>query len=241
MTSPSGPTGDPLADLDPFAIFDAEADRLDRHFSGLDPEDWSRPSRAAGWSVRDVLGHLAGEELYNHACLDGDVDGFSAMLRREGVEGGFDAFNEWCVRRRRDLPVEEVLREWRRANGETRERMRALGREADLETLAGPYPVGMQTFHYDAEYATHADDVGAPVSPEEAEGRAWWRARVAMSVLAERGSHAQVEPVGERIWVHAFDASTEMTVPAFVEATAGRLPEDVPLDRRIRAALRCLA
>ncbi|MFF4417196.1 maleylpyruvate isomerase family mycothiol-dependent enzyme [Streptosporangium sp. NPDC001559] len=232
---------DPLPDLDPFDIFDTEAARLDRYFSGLDEEGWNRPSRAAGWSVRDVLGHLAGEELYNHACLDDDLDGFSAMLRREGVEGGFNAFNDWCVRRRRDLPVEEVLQEWREANGETRARMRALGRDASLPTLAGPYPVGLQTFHYDSEYATHADDVGAPVSEEEADDRAWWRARVAVFVLAEQGSQAQVEPTAERIWVYAYDTATQLPVPIFVEATVGRLPDDYPIDRKVRAALRCLA
>ncbi|MFC7643784.1 maleylpyruvate isomerase family mycothiol-dependent enzyme [Streptosporangium lutulentum] len=166
MTSESK---DPLADLDPFDVFDAEAARLDRHFSRLDEEAWSSPSRCEGWSVRDVLGHLAGEELYNHACLDDDLEGFFATLEREGVGGGFSGFNEWCVRSRRDVPVREVLEEWRRANGETRERMRALGREAELRTSAGPYPVGLQAFHYDSEYATHADDVGAPVSEDEAE------------------------------------------------------------------------
>ncbi|MFJ2029053.1 maleylpyruvate isomerase family mycothiol-dependent enzyme [Streptosporangium sp. NPDC087985] len=238
MTSSSK---DPLADLDPFDIFDTEAARLDRHFSRLDDEGWNRPSRCAGWSVRDVLGHLAGEELYNHACLDGDLEGFSATLRREGVADGFNGFNDWCVRRRRDVPVQEVLQEWRRANGETRERMRALGRDAELQTMAGPYPVGLQTFHYGSEYATHADDVGAPVPDAEADERAWWRAEVAAFVLEEQGSAVQVERTAEQIWVHAFGASEQMPVSTFVEATVGRLPDDTPLDRRLRVVLRCLA
>ncbi|MGV9772081.1 maleylpyruvate isomerase family mycothiol-dependent enzyme [Streptosporangium sp. NPDC003464] len=238
MTSP---LKDPLAGLDPFDIFDTEAARLDRHFSRLDDEGWERPSRCAGWSVRDVLGHLAGEELYNHACLDGDVQGFTAMLGREGVTGGFNGFNDWCVRRSRGMPVEEVLEEWRRANGETRGRMRALGRDAELQTLAGPYPVGLQTFHYDSEYATHADDVGAPVPDDEAGERARWRAEVAAAVLAEQGSQAQVELTAERIWVHAAGATAQLSAPEFVEATVGRLPDGHPLDRRLRAALRCLA
>lgn len=232
---------DPLLGLDPFDIFDAEAERLDRYFSGLGAEDWNRPSRASGWSVRDVLGHLAGEELYNHACLDGDIDGFSAMLRREGVGGGFDGFNEWCVERRRGLPVEEVLQEWRRENGDTRERMRALGYEAPLQTFAGPYPVGLQTFHYASEYATHADDVGAPVAEEEAAERARWRARVGVFVLAEQDSKAQVELADDEVRVHADGVSERLPVPVFVEATVGRLPDDHPLDRRLKAALRCLA
>ncbi|MEU4403612.1 maleylpyruvate isomerase N-terminal domain-containing protein [Streptosporangium sp. NPDC023963] len=232
---------DPLAGLDPFDLFDAEAERLDRYFPGLDAEGWDRPSRAAGWSVRDVLGHLAGEELYNHACLDDDIDGFTAMLRREGVDGGFDGFNEWCVRNRRGVPVEEVLQEWRRENGDTRERMRALGHDAPLPTFAGPYPAGLQAFHYASEYATHADDVGAPVTEDEAEERSWWRARVGAFVLAEQDSKAEVELTADGVRVHAYGASELLPAPVFVEATVGRLPEDHPLDRRLRDALRCLA
>ncbi|GAA4186415.1 hypothetical protein GCM10022252_18360 [Streptosporangium oxazolinicum] len=232
---------DPLVGLDPFDVFDAEAERLDRYFAGLDAQGWNRPSRADGWSVRDVLGHLAGEELYNHACLDDDIDGFTAMLRREGVGGGFDGFNEWCVERRRGLPVEEVLQEWRRENGDTRERMRALGYEAPLPTFAGPYPVGSQTFHYASEYATHADDVGAPVAEEEAGERAGWRARVGVFVLAEQDSKVQVELTGDEARVRVDGMSERLPIPVFVEATVGRLPDDHPLDRRLKAALRCLA
>ncbi|GAA2871011.1 hypothetical protein GCM10010517_31320 [Streptosporangium fragile] len=231
---------DLLAGLDPFDIFDVEAARLERYFAGLDAEGWNRPSRASGWSVRDVLAHLAGEELYNHACLDGDVGRFSAMLKQEGIDG-FNAFNEWCVRRRRDLPVEEVLEEWRRENGETRGRMRALGRDAPLQTSVGPYPVGLQTFHYASEYATHADDVGAPVGEDEIDERAWWRARVGAFALREQGSQVEIALTADGVWVYAFGTSTQLSEPAFVEATVARLPQDYPLDRKLRAALRCLA
>ncbi|GLW12406.1 hypothetical protein Misp01_75340 [Microtetraspora sp. NBRC 13810] len=230
-----------LTDLDPFDIFDTEAARLDRHFGTLDEAGWDLPSRCPGWSVRDVLAHLAGEELYNHACLDGDLDGFRDLLAREGVGGGYEGFNEWCVARRRDLPVERVLREWRTENAETRERMRGLGRDAMIETSVGPYPNGLQAFHYASEYATHADDVGVPVSDEERGRRTWWRTRVGMFALAEQGSKAQVEPTAERISVYAFGERADLSPAGFVAATVGRLPDDDPLDRRLRSALRCLA
>src|SRR3954471_3134281 len=100
-----------MTTFDPFDIFDTEAARLDRFFCSLDAAGWERPSRCAGWSVRDVLGHLAGEELYNHACLDGQIGEFLAMLEREGAGPGFRRFNDWCVSWRRDVPVDEVLDE----------------------------------------------------------------------------------------------------------------------------------
>ena len=127
-----------LAGLNSFGIFDVEADRLDHFFAGLDAVGWARPSRCDGWSVQDVLAHLAGAELYNHACLNGDLDGFRGMLRAAGIAGGYHEFNEWCVRQRRGLPVAEVLAEWREANAETRQRLTGLGRDAPLLTAAGP-------------------------------------------------------------------------------------------------------
>lgn len=137
-----------LAGLNPFGIYDVEAARLDGFFAQLDAAGWARPSRCAGWTVQDVLAHLAGEELYNHACLNDDLDGFRAMVRAAGIAGGFNEFNEWCVRQRRGLPAAEVLAEWREANAETRHRMAALGRDAPLVTAAGPYPAGLQAMHY---------------------------------------------------------------------------------------------
>src|SRR5690349_24146523 len=114
---------DLLKQWNPFDIFDTEAARLDGFFSGLAEGDteWQRPSRCAGWSVRDVLAHLSGEEMYNHACLNDDLAGFFALLKREGVgDDGFGRFNEWCVQARSGLPVDEVLAEWRAASSQTR-------------------------------------------------------------------------------------------------------------------------
>jgi uncharacterized protein (TIGR03083 family) len=230
-----------LADLDPFDIFDAEAERLDRFFGSLDGDAWLRPSRCEGWNVRDVLGHLAGEELYNHACLDGTVDELFARLDREGVGGGFHGFNEWCVRERRGLPVEEVLAEWRERNAVTRRRMRERGRDGTLQTAVGEYPVGLQTFHYDSEFATHADDVGVPVDPAEAAHRTAWRARVGIFVLSEQDRPVTVAPTESGYKVHVDGAEAELDPAEFVEATVDRLPAGHPLDPRLRGGLACLA
>ena len=53
-----------LAGLDPFALLDTEAGRLDAFLSGLGESGWKRASRCAGRTVRDVLGHLAAGEDY---------------------------------------------------------------------------------------------------------------------------------------------------------------------------------
>jgi uncharacterized protein (TIGR03083 family) len=228
-----------LDDLDPFAIFDAEAERLDRFFAGLDDAAWLRPSRCEGWTVRDVLAHLAGQETYNHACLDDDLEGLSARMEGEGTTS-LDAFNDMTVRTRRDRPVADVLEEWRRKNGDTRRRLRTLGRDATLPTMSGPYPVGLQVFHYASEYATHADDVGVPEA--NTPSRLRWRARVSRFALAESAAPVAVEQGGDGDYaVSTAGAQATLTPQEFVAATVGRLPDSHPLDPRLREALRCLA
>jgi len=230
-----------LAGLNPFGIFDVEAARLDHFFAGLDDDGWNRPSRCAGWTVRDVLGHLAGAELYNHACLNGDLDGLRAMLRAAGITGGYDEFNAWCVRQRRGLPGGEVLAEWREANAETRHRMTILGRDSPLLTAAGPYPAGLQAFHYSSELATHADDVAAPVAPGEEPGRTTWRVSFGRYALDERNAPLHTRYAERNITVQLGPRTAELAPGDFVEATVGRLPASCALDPALRDALRCLA
>lgn len=225
---------------DPFDLFDAEAARLDAYFSGLDESGWSRPSRCEGWSVRDVLAHLAGEELYNHACLDDDITGLVKRIDDEGIDG-LSGFNDWCVRTRRELPFADVVAEWRERNGETRRRMRERGRDGSLPTMVGPYPAGLQTLHYASEYATHGDDVGVPVAASEADGRTAWRAAVGRFVLDEQGRPVEVTESANGFVVVLDDVSAELSAADFVEATVDRLPADHPLDRRLADALVCLA
>ncbi len=230
-----------LAGLNSFGIFDVEADRLDHFFAGLDEAGWAQPSRCAGWSVQDVLAHLAGAELYNHACLNGDLDGFRAMLRAAGISGGFTEFNQWCVRQRRGLPAAEVLAEWREANGETRQRLTELGRDAPLLTAGGPYPAGLRALRCGSDYATHADDVGAPVAAAEQPGRTAWRVSVGRFTLDEQNSPLKISYTERCLAVQADQLSAELPPADFVAATVGRLPPGYPLDPALREALRCLA
>ena len=42
-------------------------------------------TRCAGWSMRDLLAHLAASEDYNQACLDGTVQQFLADVGAKGA------------------------------------------------------------------------------------------------------------------------------------------------------------
>ncbi len=64
-----------------FDDLEAEQDRLDGILGGLDDAQWAAPSAAAGWSVADVVLHLAQTEeavvatAVGPACRCGPIPG----------------------------------------------------------------------------------------------------------------------------------------------------------------------
>jgi len=98
-----------LNDLDPYDLMDAEAARLDAYFSTLGAADWAKPSRCEGWSVRDVLAHLAASEDYNHASLEGTVGGFLASWGEKGATD-LNSANEIGIRELDDRTTDQLIR-----------------------------------------------------------------------------------------------------------------------------------
>src|SRR4051794_39053630 len=105
-----------LAGIDPHDLVDAEAARIDAFLTSLpaDASDgaWTRPSRCAGWTVRDVLGHLAANEEYHEACVEGDVGSY---LQTMGEKGAVDlaSANALGVAERAGVEPAELIRSWR--------------------------------------------------------------------------------------------------------------------------------
>ena len=116
-----------------------------------------------------------------------------------------------------------------------------LGCDAPLTTAAGPYPAGLQTFHYSSEYATHADDVGAPVAPGEWPGRTAWRVSFGRFALTEQDAPVKTWISNNDLTVQLGALTIELPPGDFVEATVGRLPGIYPIEPALRDALRCLA
>src|SRR5512146_2125143 len=161
-----------LAGLDPFALLDDEARRLDAFLSGLGGSGWQRASRCAGWTVRDVLGHLAAGEDYHRACLDGTVAAFLASFAGRGGTD-LDSVNALGVAGYAALSPEQVLARWRAASAGNRRRFRERA-DGVVDTSAGGYPCRWQAFHVAAELATHAADIGVPVTHDEHGRRTAW-------------------------------------------------------------------
>ena len=156
-----------LSDINPYDLMESEAARLEFYLASLTGEAWDEPSACEGWSVKDVLAHLAGGEEYNRACL---TDSIGAMFERYTSRGATDlnAFNALGVSDRKDQRPADLLDEWRRENGETRSEMRHRDGE-QMPTAVGQYPVRWQAWHLASELATHADDVNVPVTHKREE------------------------------------------------------------------------
>src|SRR4051812_28492147 len=97
-TAGSGPTGlgygdDMTRDDGRDTIFDdlaAEYARLDAVLAALPTQAWDEHSAATGWSVTDVVTHLAQSEELVSASVAGDGDGFGldgAVSMDELVDG----------------------------------------------------------------------------------------------------------------------------------------------------------
>ena len=224
-----------LDGLDPYDLMDAEAARLDHHFSELDREAWSQPSRCEGWSVRDVLAHLTASEDYNRASLDGTVGDFLASWGEKGATD-LNSANEIGVRDLDDRSTEQLIADWRMANAETRAKLRERDGD-DVDTSVGAYPARWQAFHLAFELAVHADDVGVPVTAAEADGRLAWEAAFGRFALTELDKNLTLDAGPGTTHVRGDGIDTDLPDSLFVAAVAARLGPDAPLTAEQQAML----
>ncbi len=197
---------DPGAE-NPFPAYDAEIRRLRRYLHSLNAAGWRASSHCRGWSVKDVVAHLAADEVYNQACLDHTLDQLD-------YSGGLNASNERGVRSRRRLSPQAVMREWETRQTNVRRRWGRLGLEASIETSVGPYPLRLQAWHLARGYAIHADDIRVPVPARVRQQRARWRILFGLFAAREEGEpeNAHLENGSVRLkvrgQVHHLDPET---------------------------------
>jgi uncharacterized protein (TIGR03083 family) len=227
-----------LADLDPFELMTAEADRIEGFYRNLRDVEWRAPTRCAGWTRRDLLAHLASIEDYTAAGLAGEV---RTLMSHSGAHD-MDEFNRWGIGQRAYLGNAALLREWQALVEKNDASLRERGPRSPLDTAVGPYPIGRQAFYLACERAIHADDAGIPVAESEAENRLDWRLRFARAAVTET-RHGRVGVVADRGAQIVRLGEDEVRLPdeQFVEAVSGRLAPEVDVPQRMREALAVLA
>jgi uncharacterized protein (TIGR03084 family) len=215
-------------------VFDdlvAEQDRLDAILGGLDEADWMAPSAAAGWTVADVVLHLAQTEEAVTASAGG------ADLAVGSPDGAtVDEVMDRLVRAERSASA-AVLPRWRTARLAAVAALRNADPDQPLAWAAAPLkPATLATTRL-AEHWAHGLDITGPLGlafPDTARLRhiAWLAQRTLpyAFVLAGERPHdvfcALTAPDGTTIWRYGPpDADSAITGPAgaFCRVAAQRL------------------
>jgi uncharacterized protein (TIGR03084 family) len=218
-------------------VFDdlvAEQDRLDAILSGLSPEQWLTESRAAGWSVADVVLHLAQSEEGVVASAEGrDLRSAFAPVSSERV----DDYADEMVRREHAAPS-AVYDRWQRARRAAVAALLAADPQRPLAWVAGSMkPATIATTRI-AEHWAHGLDITGPLGFAFADtGRlrhvAWLAHRTLPYAFATAGLEPAAvrcvltAPSGTGTWAFGpEDASSEITGPAgeFCRVAVRRLP-----------------
>ncbi|HKY14141.1 MAG TPA: maleylpyruvate isomerase family mycothiol-dependent enzyme [Microthrixaceae bacterium] len=224
---------DQLEGLDPYDLYDAEAARIAEYFSSVPDDDprWSVASRCEGWSVRDVIAHLAAGEEYQRASLEGGVE---TLLEHYGGLGvtDLDSFNEITLRQFDRRSPSDLIAMWRRDNAEARRGFRDRG-DGMVDTTVGDYPARWQAIHLAIELAIHADDAYVPVNDDEAASRARRLAQATRFVVAESKPDLTIAPVDGGTRLAGEGSEAVLDDATFVDAVAHRIdPEELSGEAR---------
>jgi len=152
--------GSPRDQLDPLT---RQRRRLEGVLEDLQPQDWRTQSRCTGWSVQDVVAHLAGVNTFWTASVRAGLAG-----RPTRVLANFDpvATPEQMVAPTRDLVPQAVLAQFVSSN---RELMDALGELDDegwaaiAETPPGHLPIRLLASHALWDSWVHERDIVLPL------------------------------------------------------------------------------
>ena len=220
---------------DVFAALEAQTDRLDAILKTLDDSAWSAPSLCPGWSVADVVLHLAQTEEAVAATIEGGGIGIPV----EGAATIDEAMDNW-VRAERGASNAEVRARWDAA----RKRAAAALRDADPAQPVGwaATPLRPKTLATTrlSEHWIHTMDIAEPLGidnpdTDDIKHLAWLAVKTIPYAFAKAGKddpptvRAELSaPSGERWELGPPDAECTIAGPAsvFVRIAARRLPAD---------------
>jgi uncharacterized protein (TIGR03084 family) len=216
---------------------EAEQDRLDEVLGALGRDDWGRPSAAAGWSVSDVVLHLAQSEELVVASAGGDPAPFARDPVRDASVGGFAGRR---VEDERGASPDAVYRRWRTARRAAADALRGCPPGTRLPWATSPLsPATLATTRL-AEHWAHALDITGPLGiayPDTARLRhvAWLAVRTlpyAFGVAGLKPGAVRCEltgPDGEQWEFGPADAESSISgaAGAFCRVAAQRLAAEV--------------
>ena len=223
---------------DVFEALEAQTDRLDDILIGLDDEAWASPSLCPGWSVCDVVLHLAQTE-------EGVVATAQARAMPTPPEGAgtVDDVVEHWVRSERGAPPERVHSRWNAARRAALDALRSADPTVPLTWIAAPLrPRTLATTRL-SEHWIHTMDIADPLGianpdTDDLEGIAWLAVKTIPYAFERAGRkdpptvRAELTSASGDTWVIGPpEAETVITGPAgeFCRIAARRIsPADAP-------------
>src|SRR4051794_7548318 len=149
-------TYDPEMEI--FDDLESEGDRLEAILAQLDEAQWLSPSAAAGWTVADVVLHLAQTE----EAVVSTAASMTASDRWERQPGTLDEFMDMAVAAERSTPA-EVFQRWCTARRAALTRLRTADPQQPLPWAAAPLkPMALATTRL-AEHWAHGLDITDPL------------------------------------------------------------------------------
>ena len=137
----------------------AEDDRLEEILAGLDEQSWLSPSLATGWTVADVVLHLAQTDESVVTSVGAPGDGTTWRTGPDTV----DVLMESMVREERAAPA-EVFARWKTARRAAVTALRSADPNRKLQWAAAPLkPATLATTRL-AEHWAHALDIVVPLA-----------------------------------------------------------------------------
>ena len=180
MVSPVPPAAGDVVDA-----LDAQQQELESLLADRSDAGWLAPSRCQGWTVKDVVVHLAQTNEMAVASVAGDLPATLERLTHGlGTAASVDEGADLMVRAEQDSPAAEVHRRWRDGARAQVAAFRACDPHARLLWVAGDLAATTLATTRLAETWIHTCDVaaadGAVPAPTD---RLWHVARLAWRTL----------------------------------------------------------
>lgn len=176
----------------------AQQDELGSIVSSLDEAGWQHPSRCDGWSVADVVLHLAQTDEMAVASLQGRfgevLDAFTAAM---GAATSSDDGAAHLVASERGEPGPALLRRWQASANALLAELRDADPGRRVAWVAGELSAQTLATTRLTETWIHTGDVAVPLGHEEVvDDRLWHIARLAWRTLPYAFGQAGYTPEG---------------------------------------------
>lgn len=221
---------------DVFEALEAEHGQLASLLGSLDDPEWDRPSACAGWSVSDIVLHLAQTEETVVATVTGG--GFDVPGAASGATID-ELMNEWVAAQRGGSPS-EILDRWRIAGRAALTSLREADPDMQVAWAATPLkPRTLATTRL-SEHWIHAQDIAGPLGRDYPDSdRLWniaWLAHRTVPFAYRRAGrddppsvHLELESPGGETWTFGSpdaDVAVSGSASSFCRVAGRRLPAE---------------